>query len=222
MCVTRDIGPDEITKLYQNLDKYSQNYLLQIWNCAQEHIAKSVDKVNLAIMARISNQENFQIRDIVQNKINEMLSGWAECYERNETNDDIIDSVTILVINADIAVDYRMLAILALAIENRNAITLLNYILFKTQDIDFVKEQFCRLCGSITAFYPRSFEWACDTAILASGVCEAMDCKTVKQVKVLSCLVSVVLCYLNSEKLAEEQQCRLIEPMLQQLQNQTR
>lgn len=59
MCVTKDIGPDDITRLYQNLDKYSHNNLSQIWACAQEHISKSVDKVNLAIMARISNRENF-------------------------------------------------------------------------------------------------------------------------------------------------------------------
>ena len=73
-----------------------------------------------------------------------MLSNWIEYYDRNETNDDIVDSITILVINSDIAIDYRMLANLAFAIENRNAITLLSYILFKTQDIDFVAELFTR------------------------------------------------------------------------------
>lgn len=73
-----------------------------------------------------------------------MLSNWMEYYDRNETNDDIVDSITILVINSDITIDYRTLANLAFAIENRNAITLLSYILFKTQDIDFVAELFTR------------------------------------------------------------------------------
>lgn len=59
MCVRKDIGPDDITKLYRNLDRYSRNYLQQIWACAQEYVSKNVDKINLAIMARISNQENF-------------------------------------------------------------------------------------------------------------------------------------------------------------------
>ena len=82
--------------------------------------------------------------DRVVAKINEMLSSWIDYYERNDANDDIVDSVTILTINLDIAVDYRTLANLAFAIENRNAITLLNFILFKTQDIDFVEELLCR------------------------------------------------------------------------------
>lgn len=73
-----------------------------------------------------------------------MLSNWMEYYDRSETNDDIVDSMTILVINSDITIDYRTLANLAFAIENRNAITLLSYILFKTQDIDFVAELFTR------------------------------------------------------------------------------
>ena len=55
MCVTKDISPDDITKLYQNLSKYSRNYLSRIWDCAQEYVSRSADKVNLAIMARISN-----------------------------------------------------------------------------------------------------------------------------------------------------------------------
>ena len=85
----------------------------------------------MAILARISSYENFELYEETVNKINETLGGWSEYYEQNDTNNDIVDSIAILVINAEAGVDVRTLASLAFSIENRNAITLLSYIVFK-------------------------------------------------------------------------------------------